>query len=52
LTGETAVRCIEISGVTLYLAHPDEFSVRWIGQQETMKQLLLRGRSSTPPICR
>jgi len=40
LTGETAVRCIEISGVTLYLAHPDEFSVRWIGQQETMKQLL------------
>jgi MoxR-like ATPase len=40
LTGETAVHSIEIGGVTLYLAHPDEFSVRWIGQQETMKQLL------------
>jgi len=40
LTDETAVRRVEISGVTLYLAHPDVFSVRWVGQQETMKQLL------------
>jgi MoxR-like ATPase len=40
MTDATAVRSIEISGVTLYLAHPDEFSVRWIGQQESMKQLL------------
>jgi MoxR-like ATPase len=40
LTDETAARSIEIGGVTLYLAHPDQLPVRWIGQQETMKQLL------------
>ena len=31
---------IEIEGVALHLAHPDEIAIRWIGQQETMKQLL------------
>ena len=31
---------IEIEGVALHLAHPDEISIRWIGQHETMKQLL------------
>jgi MoxR-like ATPase len=31
---------IEVEGVTLHLAHPDEISIRWIGQHETMKQLL------------
>jgi len=40
LTDETAARSIQISGVTLYLAHPDELGVRWVGQRETMKQLL------------
>ncbi len=29
-----------IGGITLYEAHPDVLSVRWVGQQETMKQLL------------
>jgi len=30
----------EIEGVTLHLAHPDELSVRWVGQEELMRQLL------------
>jgi Mg-chelatase subunit ChlI len=33
-------RIAEVEGVVLRLAHPDEISVRWVGQQETMKQLL------------
>ncbi len=37
---ETAARSVQISGVTLYLAHADELGVRWVGQRETMKQLL------------
>ena len=40
MTDETAVRSVQISGVTLYLAHADELGVRWVGQRETMKQLL------------
>ncbi len=31
---------VEIEGVPLHLAHPDELSVRWVGQQEVMRQLL------------
>jgi MoxR-like ATPase len=31
---------IAIEGVVLHLAHPDELPVRWIGQAETLKQLL------------
>src|SRR5271167_4715347 len=30
----------EIDGVTLHLAHPDELPVRWVGQEELMRQLL------------
>ncbi len=30
----------EIGGVRLYLAHPDELNVDWVGQAQTMKQLL------------
>jgi MoxR-like ATPase len=37
---ETGAHTSQIGGMTLYLAHPDELHVRWIGQQETMKQLL------------
>jgi len=33
-----------IGGVTLYLAHPDELAHRWVGQQETLKQLLAAWR--------
>ncbi len=40
MTDETAARSIQISGVTLYLAHADELGIRWVGQRETMKQLL------------
>ncbi len=36
---KTALTC-EIEGVTLHLAHPDELPIRWVGQQETLKQLL------------
>jgi MoxR-like ATPase len=31
---------VEIDGVTLHLAHPDELPVRWVGQEELMRQLL------------
>ena len=29
-----------IEGVILHLAHPDDLPVRWVGQEETMRQLL------------
>jgi len=31
---------VEIDGVPVHLAHPDELSVRWVGQEEVMRQLL------------
>ena len=31
---------VEIDGVQLHLAHPDEFPVRWVGQDEILRQLL------------
>ena len=31
---------VEISGVPVHLAHPDELTVRWVGQDEVMRQLL------------
>jgi MoxR-like ATPase len=33
-------RTVTIEGVTLHLAHPDEVPVRWVGQEELLKQLL------------
>jgi MoxR-like ATPase len=29
-----------LDGIELYLAHPDELHVNWVGQQESMRQLL------------
>ena len=37
--GETPRR-VEIEGVELSLCHPDELTVRWVGQAETLKQVL------------
>ena len=31
---------VEIEGVPLHLAHPDELPVSWVGQEEVMRQLL------------
>src|ERR1700693_2883804 len=31
---------VEIEGVTLHLAHPDELAVQWVGQDELMRHLL------------
>jgi MoxR-like ATPase len=31
---------VEIEGVPLHLAHPDEIPGRWVGQEEVMRQLL------------
>jgi MoxR-like ATPase len=31
---------VEIDGVSLHLAHPDELSVTWVGQDDVMRQLL------------
>src|SRR5262249_208248 len=32
-------RKVEIEGVTIFLAHPDELPMKWIGQQELLLQL-------------
>src|SRR5690606_8182007 len=32
-------RTLNIEGVTLHLAHPDELPIRWVGQQEMLRQL-------------
>jgi MoxR-like ATPase len=40
MTEDTSAHTIAVGGVTLYLAHPDELHVRWVGQRESMKQLL------------
>jgi MoxR-like ATPase len=34
------VNTVNIEGVTLHLAHPDELPVNWVGQEECMRQLL------------
>lgn len=31
---------VDIEGVALHLAHPDEMPVRWVGQEDVMRQLL------------
>jgi MoxR-like ATPase len=31
---------VEVEGVTLHLAHPEELPVRWVGQEEPLRQLL------------
>ena len=31
---------VEIEGVTLHLAHPDQLNIDWVGQDEVMRQLL------------
>ena len=31
---------VDIEGVPLHLAHPDELSITWVGQDEVMRQLL------------
>lgn len=36
---KTSRRKVEIDGVTIHLAHPDELPMRWIGQPELMLQL-------------
>ena len=34
------MRSITIDDITLYLAHPDELSIRWVGQEELIRQLM------------
>ncbi len=31
---------VEVDGITLHLAHPEELPVRWVGQEEPLRQLL------------
>src|SRR5215510_3643138 len=35
-----SMRTIVIDDITLYLAHPDELPIRWVGQEEFMRQLM------------
>ena len=39
-SGYTMRMIVEIEGIELHLAHPDELSVAWVGQDEVMRQLL------------
>ncbi|MDA1314169.1 MAG: MoxR family ATPase [Acidobacteria bacterium] len=32
-------RTVNLEGVTLHLAHPDEIPIRWVGQEELVRQL-------------
>src|SRR5215470_12113296 len=34
-----SMRTVVIDEITLYLAHPDELAIRWVGQEELMRQL-------------
>src|SRR5262249_48769732 len=35
-----SLRTVNQDGVTLYLAHPDELPIRWVGQDELIRQLM------------
>src|SRR5437867_6727841 len=35
-----SMRTITIDDIMLYLAHPDELPIRWVGQEELMRQLM------------
>ncbi|MCB9641432.1 MAG: AAA family ATPase [Myxococcales bacterium] len=37
---QSVARCYEVGGVELLLAHPDELVLRWVGQEEALKQVL------------
>lgn len=39
-TNSSRPRTILIDGVELFLAHPDELPIRWVGQDELIRQLL------------
>jgi MoxR-like ATPase len=39
-TFSDADRTVVLEGVTLHLAHPDEIPIRWVGQEELLRQLL------------
>jgi MoxR-like ATPase len=36
----TARNVVEIEGVAIHLAHPDELPIRWVGQADVLRQLL------------
>ena len=40
MTEKRDATTVAIEGVALHLAHPDELPIRWVGQAETLKQLL------------
>jgi MoxR-like ATPase len=40
MAGTRGAATVAIEGVELHLAHPDELPITWVGQPETLKQLL------------
>ena len=46
------IMVVEIEGVSLHLAHPDEFPINWVGQDEVMRQLLAAWLVVDPRTCR
>ncbi len=37
---QEAARIYELGGVKIFLAHPDDVALRWVGQEEVLKQVL------------
>ena len=33
-------KTVNLEGVTIHLAHPDELPIKWVGQEDTLRQLL------------
>jgi MoxR-like ATPase len=36
----TSDATVTLEGVTIHLAHPDELPIKWVGQEDTLRQLL------------
>jgi MoxR-like ATPase len=45
---EATPRCLEMEGVRLYLSHPDELPMKWVGQRELVLQLMAAWLALTP----
>ena len=42
--GDAGSSVVELEGVRVHLAHPDELNVRWVGQEEPRLQDLITAR--------
>ena len=40
MKASSSSRTVLVEGVNLHLAHPDDLPIKWVGQDELMRQLL------------